>query len=575
MSTPPLSELQGRKIGRVLVKLGKVKPAEVEAALKEQKKTQMPLGETLMKMGFINQDDIQLARACQEGLQMMSVKELDIPPSVITQISGEMANTYQVLPIAYDASNNTLKVALKSADNFRAMDDLQLLMGFKVEAVVAPADEIAKRLEQLYGDDEDSIGDLLGEMDSDDLEQFGRAGGDIESQAAAADDNRIKKLLNLILLQAIKERAADIHIEPFEDELKLRYRIDGVLYEMSPPPLQLAPALSSRVKIMADLDIAERRLPQDGRIELSMRGNPVDLRVSILPTMWGEAIVMRILDRTNTSLQLDTLGIRDDQLDGFRQLIRKPNGVVVVTGPTGSGKTTTLYSALSELNEVSEKICTAEDPVEYDIDGMIQVPINAGVGLTFAAALRSFLRQDPDIILVGETRDLETARISVQAALTGHLVFTTLHTNDAPSSIARLLDLGLEPFLITACLEGVLAQRLVRKICKNCKEPFAPSDRDLFPLRLKPEDLAGRKLYTGKGCSNCSGSGYSGRLGLYELMVTNDKIRQLVLNHASSNQIMIEAKKAGMSTLRENGVAAVLDGITSIDEVVRETLDEM
>jgi len=387
-----------------------------------------------------------------------------------------------------------------------------------------------------------------------------------------AEDNRVKRLLNLVLLQAIKDKASDIHFEPFDDEFKMRYRIDGVLYEMIPPPRHLATAIVSRIKVMASLDIAERRVPQDGRIELQVNGQQVDLRVAVLPTMFGESCVMRVLDRSNVSLDLQKCGLREDDLDVVRQLIKKPNGIVIVTGPTGSGKTTTLYSALAELNEPTEKILTAEDPVEYDIDGLIQVQINPAVGLTFAKALRSFLRQDPDIVLIGETRDLETAQIAVQASLTGHLVFTTLHTNDAPSSIARLVDLGLETFLITATLEGIIAQRLVRKICVRCKQAYTPTEEEMFKLEITPESLNGRQLYRGQGCDFCNQSGYRSRMGLFEIMVLSDKMRHMIMENASSQQLAAEARKSGMRSLRESGLLALYDGQTTIDEVVRETL---
>ncbi|MEX2545492.1 MAG: GspE/PulE family protein, partial [Phycisphaeraceae bacterium] len=362
--------------------------------------------------------------------------------------------------------------------------------------------------------------------------------------------------------------------EPFEDEFKMRYRIDGVLYEMIPPPRHLALPIVSRIKVMANLDIAERRIPQDGRIELVVNNSPVDLRVAVLPTMFGESVVMRVLDRANVQLDLERVGLRHDDLDAVRQLMHKPNGIVIVTGPTGSGKTTTLYAALSELNQVTEKVLTVEDPVEYDIDGLIQVQVNNGVGLTFARALRSFLRQDPDIILVGETRDLETAQIAVQAALTGHLVFTTLHTNDAPSTVARLLDLGLEDFLLTATVEGVVAQRLVRKVCPRCREAYEPAEEELMQLDLLPEDVKGRQLYRGRGCDHCNQSGFKGRMALFEIMVIDDEIRELVMQHASTSVLRAEARKRGMRTLRQAGLLAIFDGMTSIDEVVRHTVVE-
>ena len=373
---------------------------------------------------------------------------------------------------------------------------------------------------------------------------------------------------------AIKEKASDVHFEPFEDEFKMRYRIDGVLYEMVPPPRYVALAISSRIKVMANLDIAERRMPQDGRIELLVKGAPIDLRVSVLPTMFGESIVLRVLDRSNVQLKVDRLGLRDEDMVTFRQLMRKPNGIIVNTGPTGSGKTTTLYAALSELNVPEVKILTAEDPVEYDIDGLVQTQVNPEVGLTFARALRSFLRQDPDIILVGEVRDLETAQISVQASLTGHLVFTTLHTNDAPSAIARLLDLGMEPFLITATLEAIVAQRLVRRICINCKSEYKPTEEQLMELNLRPEDIGERTFHFGNGCDYCNNTGYRGRQGIYEIMTLDDSMRQLIMDRASTAVLRRAAVKRGMRTLREAGLLAIYDGVTSLDEVVRETIVE-
>ena len=575
MAAADLSEFKGRRLGRILTKMGKVTRDQVTEALEVQKQKKRPIGQLLIELGYINEDDVNFARAAQDGLQTVDLDDFDIPEAVRHQIPAEMANAYQVVPIMHDVAANKLTVAMKTADNFRALDDLRLLMGFQVEAMIAPADQLAKRIKQFYGDDEESLTGLISELsDDEDLQAFedGGASVDLEELALQVEDNRVKRLLNLVLLQAIKDKASDIHFEPFEDEFKMRYRIDGVLYEMIPPPRHLANAIVSRIKVMANLDIAERRVPQDGRIELVVNGSPVDLRVAVLPTMFGESCVMRVLDRSNVSLDLEKVGLREDDLSTVRQLIKKPNGIVIVTGPTGSGKTTTLYSALNELNEASEKILTAEDPVEYDIDGLVQVQINSDVGMTFAKALRSFLRQDPDIVLIGETRDLETAQIAVQASLTGHLVFTTLHTNDAPSSIARLIDLGLETFLITATIEGIVAQRLVRKICSRCKQPYAPTDDELFKLDLTADDLKGRQLYRGKGCDYCNHSGYRGRAGLFEIMVMNDKLRNLVMQNASSQQLAAECRKAGMRTLRESGLLALYDGLTTIDEVVRETL---
>ena len=578
MAESSTKDLQGRRLGRVLTKMGKITRDQVQEALELQKKNRSPIGQLLIELGYCSHDDVNMALAAQQGMGIVDLDDYDIKEEVVRMVPAEMANAYHVLPLMHDQKKNRLTVALKSADNFRALDDLRLLMGFNVEAVVAPAEQVDKRIEQFYGEDEESLASLVAELmeDQDDVPELdGRSDSiDLDELIAQADDNRVKRLLNLVLLQAIKDKASDIHFEPFEDEFKMRYRIDGVLYEMIPPPKHLALPIVSRIKVMSNLDIAERRLPQDGRIELVVGNQPIDLRVAVLPTMFGESVVMRVLDRGNVNLDLDKIGMRPDDLDTFRQLIHKPNGIVIVTGPTGSGKTTTLYSALSELNQVTEKILTAEDPVEYDIDGLCQVQVNAGVGLTFAAALRSFLRQDPDVILVGETRDLETARIGVQASLTGHLVFTTLHTNDAPSSIARLLDLGLENFLITATFEGIVAQRLVRKICQRCKQSYTPSEEELMRLALTPEDLDGRQLSRGAGCDYCNHSGYKGRMGLYEIMVLDDELRELIMTEASTQILRAEARKRGMRTLRESGLIALYDGMTTIDEVVKETLVE-
>ena len=575
---PPIAELRGRRIGRVLTKMGLITRDQVHEGLEIQKKRKMPLGQILIELGYVNKDQVNIALAAQAGIEVGEISEESIPEEAIAALPAEMAQAYQIVPVSYDKESNRLKVAMKSADNFRALDDLRLLMGFNVDAMVVPGEQLDQALKKHYGEDEDSLAALVSELGQSDTEDLASGGGDtsidLDSLIAAAEDNKLKRLLNLVLLQAIKDRASDIHLEPFEDEFKMRYRIDGVLHEMIPPPKQLALPIVSRVKVMANLDIAERRMPQDGRIELTVNGQPVDLRVAVLPTMFGESVVMRVLDRSAVSLELDKIGMRDDEIRDFRQLINKPNGIVIVTGPTGSGKTTTLYSALNELNQTSEKICTAEDPVEYDIDGLIQVQVNPEIGLTFAKALRSFLRQDPDVILVGEIRDLETAQIGVQASLTGHLVFTTLHTNDAPSSIARLLDLGLEPFLLTATLEGVVAQRLVRKICQRCKESYEPSEDELALLQLTPEDLGGKPLYRGAGCDYCNGSGFKGRQGIFEIMVLDDELREMIMQNASTQVLARAVRKRGARSLRQSGLLALYDGVTTLDEVVRNTIVE-
>ncbi len=574
---PTATTLKGQRIGRILTKLGKVTREQVHEALQLQSQRRLPLGQLLVELGYVTDVDINAGLAAQAGIESLDLASMDIPQEVLHIIPAETAQACQVLPIAYDKETNTLTVALKNPNNFRALDDLRLLMGFNVKAVVGDPAVVEKLIQKNYNAEDESLAGLIGELESDTkLDQLKDRGEsiDLDTLLEAAEDNKVKRLLNLVLLQAIKDRASDIHFEPFEDEFKMRYRIDGVLYEMIPPPKHLAMPIVSRVKVMSNLDIAERRVPQDGRIELQVAGSPVDLRVSVLPTVYGESVVMRVLDRSNVQLDLEKIGMRHEDLDVFRQLIKKPNGIVLVTGPTGSGKTTTLYAALAELNEIDTKILTVEEPVEYDIEGLVQVGVNSGVGLTFARALRSFLRQDPDIILVGETRDLETAQIAVQASLTGHLVFTTLHTNDAPSSVARLLDLGLEPFLLTATIEGILAQRLVRKICSRCKEAYTPTEEQLLELQLTPEDLQGRQVYRGRGCDYCNQSGYKGRMGLYEIMVLDDEIRELIMRNASTQLLRAEALKRGMRTLRQSGLLAIYDGSTTIDEVVRETIVE-
>jgi type IV pilus assembly protein PilB len=562
----------------VLQKMGKVTREQYQDALSYQKQKGGALGRILIDMGFINDADLNVALAAQQGLELVSLEGMEIDPAAIAAVQTQFATANKVLPLSFDPATKTLVVAMASRDNFRALDDLKSFMGYNVTAkIAADPEQLDKLIGKYYQSVAEGLGEVLGELAQDDsLKDLKNRGEsiDMDSLEEAANSNPVRKLINLVLLQAIKDKASDIHFEPFEGEFKMRYRIDGVLYEMMPPPSHIAPAISSRIKVMANLDIAERRLPQDGRIELSVNNQPIDLRVSILPTMFGESVVMRVLDRANVSLDLDKIGLREDDLAVLRQLIRKPNGIVIVTGPTGSGKTTTLYSGLRELNDVSTKIITAEDPVEYDIDGVIQCQIKPDIELTFARILRAMLRQDPDVILVGEIRDKETAEIAVQASLTGHLVFSTLHTNDAPSAVARLLDLGLEPFLVTATIEGIVAQRLVRKICLNCKTEYTPSQEQLMEMELKPEDVAGKTFYYGKGCANCNNTGYRGRMGLYEIMIVDDDMRDMIVQHASTQVLRNEAKKRGMRTLRQCGLLAIYDGVTTIEEVVRETLME-
>jgi type IV pilus assembly protein PilB len=575
---PPVEQLRGRTLGRILIKMGVLSRNKVHECLKIQSQRQgVQIGQIFLELGLIDDFQLQMALAAQRGMEYMSLDGIDIPPDVVEKVPAQMAKTYHIVPIEYNQQKNELIVALDSPDNFRATDDLSTLMGFKVTAKITDREALESTLTKYYETEDENINELIDEIQGDSfLSEFeGRNQSiDLDELKELSESNPVKKLLNLVLLQAIRDKASDIHFEPFENEYKMRYRIDGVLYEMIPPPKYIAAALSSRIKVMANLDIAERRLPQDGRISLTVQNNPIDLRVSVLPTMFGESVVLRVLDRTQASFDLGALGLRPEDQDIVRKLIRKPNGIIIVTGPTGCGKTTTLYSALNELNDIETKIITTEDPVEYDVDGLIQVQMNPSIGLTFARCLRSILRQDPDILLVGEIRDLETAEIAAQASLTGHVVFTTLHTTDAPSSIARLLDLGVEPFLLTATIEGIVSQRLLRKICENCKTAFEPNEAQLMELQLTPDDVKDKKFYYGRGCSKCNGTGYRGRIGAFEIMVFNDEIRDLVMNSASTSVLRAAGQKNGMKLLRDNGLSAMFDGVTTIDEVVKETIME-
>jgi type IV pilus assembly protein PilB len=566
-----------RKLGQILVDLGYLDEDQLWDLLNEARTTQQPIGQVALARGLITEEQLLQALAEQFNLKVVNLQEVKPQPEAIQAVPETMASVYKVLPLTY--KDNVLTVAIADPSNLTALDDLRNFLGVKqVVPVLATQRALQEAIPKAYAGKEESIVDIIQQLEND--PEIGKyvhhreTSIDLESLQELQDAAPVRKLINMVLLMGIKDRASDIHFEPFEEEYKLRYRCDGVMYELVPPPRHLAPAISSRIKVMANLDIAERRLPQDGRIELNVGGNPVDLRVSVLPTMFGESVVIRVLDRTVVQLDLDRLGMDPDTLSKFRELIRKPNGIILVTGPTGSGKSTTLYSALNELNDVTEKIITTEDPIEYDLDGIVQVPINPDIGVTFANVLRAILRHDPDKIMVGEIRDVETAQIAVQAALTGHLVLSTLHTNDAPSTVTRLRDMGVEPYLITATLEGVLAQRLVRRICPDCRTEYEPSKELLMELNLTPEQVQGKKFYYGRGCERCNNTGFKGRTGIFELLVMNDTIRDLVANNASADAIRQAARKAGMKTLREAGLQALFSGITTIEEVVRETVIE-
>ncbi len=566
-----------RRIGQILVDLGFINDEQLEMLLDEQRRHPGELlGKLAEEMGLVNDEQVALALAEQMSLQVVKLNDVQVPPEVLGLITEPMAQLYRVIPVKLEG--NALTVATCDPQNLAIEDELRTFLGYDIRLMVSTEKDVQAALGRYYAAASETFESLVSDLEADnelEMAASSLAGGgpiDITGAEALADSAPVRKLLNMVLLMAIRDHASDIHMEPFEDEFRIRIKADGVLFEMVPPPRHLAFAITTRIKVMANLDIAERRLPQDGRIELSVGGHPVDLRVSVLPTMFGESVVMRVLDRTVVSLDLTKVGMDEKTLKGFREVMHKPNGIILVTGPTGSGKTTTLYSALSELNEITEKLVTTEDPVEYDIDGIIQIPIDAEIGNTFAQCLRAILRQDPDKILVGEIRDTETAEIAVQASLTGHTVFSTLHTNDAPSTITRLRDMGVPPFLITATVEAILAQRLVRRVCSNCREPVTVNDEILSQLELTRELLGERTFYRGRGCEKCNNTGYKGRVGLFELMIMNDDLREMVLRGASTDELREKGREYGMTTLRECGMNYAYQGVTTADEVIRETI---
>ena len=562
-----------RKLGQILVDLGYLSEDQLWDVLEEQRQSQGEIvGQVAIRMGFVTHDQVTEALAEQWGMPVISLADTNVPSNVLEIVPETMADIYKIMPVSL--KDNVLTVAMADPQNVAALDDLRNFLGHEVRGAVSSKADVEEAISRYYSDREETIEDVIGDLTTDEDNEAAIRGYDLASDEELSDAAPIKKLLNMVILLAIRDQASDIHLEPFEDEFKIRVRADGVLYEMVPPPRHLANAVVSRVKVMSDLDIAERRLPQDGRIELNVGGNQVDLRISVLPTMFGESVVMRILDRTVVALDLNKIGMDATILTRFRSLINTPNGIVLVTGPTGSGKTTTLYSAVNELNDLDTKIITSEDPVEYDIDGVIQVPVNPDIGITFANVLRAILRHDPDKILVGEIRDYETGEIAVQSALTGHLVFSTLHTNDAPTAITRLRDMGIPAFLITATVEAILAQRLVRRICTECRTEFEPSDELLMELQLPLDTARKYKFYYGKGCARCNNTGYKGRTGLYELLTMTDEIRDSIAAEQSADEIRDVARSQGMTTLREAGLKLIFDGKTTIDEVVRETVME-
>ncbi len=568
-----------RRIGQIFVDLGFMSDDQLEALLEEQQNHPgQLLGKVAENQGLVNDEQLAQALAEQWNMQVIHLADTVIPPTVLNLVTETMANMYRIVPISF--REGTLTIALCDPQNLAIQDELRTFLGYEIRAVVATEREILKALDRYYAASGESVESLVHDMDSDTAlaaaasAVSGDGPIDLTSVEALADSAPVRKLLNMVLLLAIKDHASDLHFEPFEDEFRIRIKADGVLYEMVPPPRHLAFAITTRIKVMANLDIAERRMPQDGRIELTVGGHPVDLRVSVLPTMFGESVVMRVLDRSVVSLDLGKVGMDQPTIKAFRVVMHKPNGIILVTGPTGSGKTTTLYSALSEMNTIQDKLITTEDPIEYDIDGIIQVPIDSSIGNTFAQCLRAILRQDPDKILVGEIRDLETAEIAIQASLTGHTVFSTLHTNDAPSTVTRLRDMGIAPFLITATVEAILAQRLVRRICTQCRETTVPSTEMLADLEMTASDVVGKTFYRGKGCDACNNTGYKGRVGLFELMIMNDDLRDLIMKNASRDELRDAARSFGMIALRDAGMDAVFEGRTTAEEIIRETILE-
>ena len=552
---------------------GLIDDLQFEEVLAEHKRTGTDVFQILQNFSIMDADSILHVEANYLGTEVVSLRDREFSPQLIKTIPANTARMYRCMPVGL--TDSALQVAFEDALNPARIDEVGFIVKKDVQPVVANPAEISKLIEKHYGaDDDESFSDILKQLGED--KNIAREAEELETTNAIAianlaDAAPIVRFVNLILQQAVSDRASDIHFEPFETEFRIRYRVDGALYEMAPPPKHLALPVVSRIKVMAGLNISETRMPQDGRISMMIGDRGVDLRVSTLPTAFGESVVLRVLDRSAVNLDLENLGLPKYVYDFVSEVIQRPNGIFVVTGPTGCGKTTTLYSCLRRVNTIDSKLLTAEDPVEFDIEGIMQVAIQEAVGMTFSKALRSFLRQDPDIIMVGEMRDLETAQISIQASLTGHLVLSTLHTNDSPGAVTRLVDMGVEPFLISSTLMGVLGQRLVRKVCKNCKTSFEPTENQLALLNLSPHDLGDKVFYYGRGCQTCNDTGYKGRKGIFELLTVTDAIRTLINERAPTVVLRQRAVELGMVTLREDGLRSIFEGDTTIEEVVKYT----
>ena len=557
-----------------LVRTGLIEEAQAAEVVDEHERTGKPTKEVAQEMGLITEDQGLDLIAQLMGAERVDLEHMSVAAETLQTVPGSVARMYNVMPVAVDAGSVTLATAALVSPE--TSDEIRFVLTKDVMFAVASASEIANAISRYYGSEDESMKDMLSSLEGElegagELLESGARGDDIASMEAAANSRPVVRFVNLVIYQAVQDRASDIHFEPFENEFKIRYRVDGALYEMAPPPRHLALPVTSRLKVISGLNIAERRVPQDGRIQLPVAGRMIDFRVSTLPTQFGESVVLRVLDRSVVSLDLENIGMPDDVYQYFGEDIDKPNGIVIVTGPTGSGKTTTLYSALRRLNTIENKLLTAEEPVEYDIDGIVQVPIHEAIGVTFGKVLRAFLRQDPDIIMVGEIRDIDTSEIAIQAALTGHLVFSTLHTNDASGAITRLIDMGVEPFLIASTLEAVLGQRLVRTICANCKTEYQPTPDLLQQLGMTEQQVGGRPFFYGAGCSYCNQTGYKGRRGIYEYLRIKDPIRELISLRKPTLVIRDKAVELGMRTLREDGIRCILDGYTTVEEVLKYT----
>lgn len=563
--------MKQNKLGELLLREKVISDQQLKKAQELQKQSGGRLGHNLAKLGYVKEGDLTQFLSKQYGVPSINLDEFEIEQDVINLVPKEVAEKHMIIPVNKSGAN--LIVAMADPSNIFAIDDLKFLTGYNIEVVVASEVSIREAIEKYY-EEASQFDEVLADFDDEGIEYIqDDEDVDVVELGKSAEDAPVVKLVNLILVDAIKKGASDIHVEPYEKNFRVRFRIDGVLYEVMKPPLKLKNAITSRLKIMSELDIAERRLPQDGRIKLKIaKGKEMDFRVSVLPTLFGEKVVLRLLDKSNLQLDMTKLGFEEKALKDFKDSIYKPFGMVLVTGPTGSGKTTTLYSALSELNKISDNISTAEDPVEFNLPGINQVQMHDDIGLNFAAALRSFLRQDPDIIMVGEIRDFETAEIAVKAALTGHLVLSTLHTNDAPSTVSRLLNMGIEPFLVASATNSIMAQRLARRICSECKEEVQVPVQALIDAGLNPDIASKSKCFTGKGCSNCSDTGFKGRVALYEVMPIGEELKEFVLNGASTAEIKREAIRLGMKTMRQSGLTKLVEGVTTLEEVLRVTM---